>query len=262
MTTDPVRLEVNDRVAEVVLNRPEKLNAIDQDVLEALERCLDQIEADSEARVILVRGEGRAFCAGADLGTVAGKVAEPAVLEAFMVRWHRVFGRLADSPVPSIAAVHGFAFAGGFELLQTCDFVVAADDARLADQHANYGLFPGGGGTQRLPRLIGERRAKWLLLSGEPIDPAEAKVAGLVNEVCPADQLLERARAMAGTLAQKSPVGMGLLKRAVRMGLAAGDFGASMEVEQVLLLRHMASRDARIGLEAFASRCVPQFVGE
>jgi enoyl-CoA hydratase/carnithine racemase len=261
-TAEPLYLETRDRVAEIVLNRPAKLNAIGHDTLTALEACLDQVESDRGIRALIIRGEGRAFCAGADLTSVSDNVADLRVLAEFMAYWHRVFRRLAESPVPSIAAVHGIAFAGGFELMQACDFAVVTDDARLGDQHANYGLFPGGGGSQLLPRLIGERRAKWLILSGETIDPREALAAGLVNAVCPADAYLERAREMAATLASKSPVGIAGMKQAIRLGLAAGSLDSALELERLLVVRHMASKDAQIGLAAFASRTVPEFLGE
>jgi enoyl-CoA hydratase/carnithine racemase len=257
-----VRLEVRDRIAEIVLDRPAKLNAIDQGMLSEIERCIDRAERTPEVRVLIVRGEGRAFCTGADLGAVDEKAGDPGLLVEFMRQWHRVFGQLADSPLPSIATVHGIAFAGGFELMQVCDFAVAADDARLGDQHANYGLFPGGGGTQRLPRLIGERRAKWLMFSGSTIAPHDALTAGLVNAVRPAGQVLDHAREMAATLARRSPVATSAMKRSVRMGLAAGSLEAGLEIERMLALQHMSSKDVRIGLAAFASRSVPEFNGE
>jgi enoyl-CoA hydratase/carnithine racemase len=260
--SEPVYLSVADRVAEVVLNRPGKLNAIDHATLRALDECVAQAGGDRSVRVMIVRGAGRAFCSGADLTAVSGNIENPGRLAAFMKYWHEVFGRLADSPVPSIAAVHGIAFAGGFELMQACDFAVVADDTRLGDQHANYGLFPGGGGSQRLPRIIGERRAKWLILSGETMDPRDALQAGLVNAVCSADRYLDRAREMAGLLARKSPVGMAGMKQAIRLGMAAGSLESALEIERVMLVRHMASKDAAIGLAAFASRSVPEFTGE
>jgi enoyl-CoA hydratase/carnithine racemase len=257
-----VYLEVHDRIAELVLDRPEKLNAIDAATLRGIDAALDRTEGDREVRVLIVRGEGRAFCAGADLGAVDDKVQDLRQLAEFMEYWHRVFDRLAESRLPSIAAVHGIAFAGGFELLQACDFAVVADDARLGDQHAVYGLFPGGGGSQRLPRLIGERRAKWLILSGEAIAPQAALDAGLVNAVRPRDDVLPHARAMARTLAQRSPVGMAGMKQAIRLGLAAGSLASGLEIERLMVLRHMASKDARIGLAAFQDRTLPEFIGE
>lgn len=257
-----VRLAVADRVAEIVLDRPHRRNAVDQDMLRGFGRCLDEAEADPEVRVLLVRGEGPVFCAGADLGSVAASLDDPELLTAFMRHWSQVFDRLAGSALPSIAAVHGAALAGGFELMLTCDLAVVAEDARIGDGHAVHGLLPGGGGTQRLPRLIGERRAKWLLFSGELIDPAEALAAGLVNAVRPAGEVLDHARAMAALLARRSPVATAGMKQAVRMGLAAGSEEAALEVERVLVRQHLRSRDVRIGLAAFASRTTPEFVGE
>lgn len=172
------------------------------------------------------------------------------------------FTGLAESPVPSIVAVHGYALAGGFELLQACDLAVVADDAVLADQHARYGLIAAGSGAQRLPRLIGQTRATWLMLSGEPITPEDAEMAGLVNAVCPAEEVLPRAREMAAVLASRSPVGTAAVKQAIRLGLAAPSLAEGMEIEQRLAVQHMSSKDAAVGLEAFASRTVPRFVGE
>lgn len=259
--TERVRLERLGRVAELVLNRPEKLNAIDHDTLVQIEEALTSAEADRDVRVLIVRGEGRAFCAGADLGAVDDKVGDAGRLADHLDLWHRAFGHLTDSPLPSIAAVHGVAFAGGFELMQACDFAVVADDARIGDQHANYGLFPGGGGSQRLPRAIGERRAKWLMCSGATIDPRDALAAGLVNAVRPAGEVLGHAREMAAVLALRSPVVTARVKRAVRLGMA-GTLAGGLEIERLLALEHMTSKDARIGLAAFASRSTPEFIGE
>jgi enoyl-CoA hydratase/carnithine racemase len=259
---DPAYVEVAGPVAELVLNRPDRLNAIDAATLDVIDRAVAFADSQREIRVLIVRGAGRAFCTGADLGEAGNRVADPAALTAFLQRWHRVFTRLAESPVPSIAAVQGYALAGGFELLQACDLAVVADDAVLADQHARYGLIPAGGGTQRLPRLIGQRRAAWLMLSGEPITPAEARQAGLVNAVCPAAEVLGRAREMAALLASRSPVGSAAVKQAIRLGLAAPSPAEGMQIEQRLAVAHMASKDAAIGLAAFATRTVPQFVGE
>jgi len=258
----PAYVEIVGSVAELVLNRPDRLNAIDAATLDVIDRAVAFADSQHEIRVLIVRGAGRAFCAGADLGEAGDRVADPAALTAFLRRWHRVFTHLAESPVPSIAAVHGYALAGGFGLLQACDLAVVADDAVLADQHARYGLIPAGGGTQRLPRLVGQRRATWLMLSGEPITPGEARQAGLVNAVCPEAEVLGRAREMAALLASRSPVACAAVKQAIRLGLAAPSLAEGMQIEQRLAVRHMASKDAAIGLAAFVSRTAPQFVGE
>jgi enoyl-CoA hydratase/carnithine racemase len=255
-----VRLDVDGPVAELVLNRPEKLNAIDGDCLELIEAHMATVAGDPSIRAVVVRGEGRAFCAGADLSFLGDKVSDPEVFGAFLTRWHRAYDAIASSATPTIAAVHGVALAGGFELLQVCDLAVLADDARIGDQHARYGLFPGGGSTQRLPRLISERRARWLLYSGEWVSPQEALVSGLVNEVQPADRALERAREMARLLASRSPLATANIKQAIRLG-SQTDLSSALQIEQDLAVAHMTSEDVQIGLQAFRSRTEPHFVG-
>jgi enoyl-CoA hydratase len=255
-----VRLDVDGPIAELVLDRPDRLNAIDLDCLELIEEHVTTAERDPAVRALVVRGEGRAFCAGADLGFLGDKVEDPRVLGAFLESWHHAYERVARSPLPTVGAVHGLALAGGFELLQVCDVVVLADDARIGDQHARYGLFPGGGSTQRLPRLIGERRAKWLLFSGEWIDPADALAYGLVNEVVPAADVRGRALEMAGLLASRSPLATAAIKQAVRLGGDA-DLRSALEIERRFAVEHMQSEDVQIGLEAFRTRSEPRFVG-
>jgi enoyl-CoA hydratase/carnithine racemase len=254
----PVLFRSQGTFAEIILNRPEKLNAIDLDCLTLMEQAVDSAESDDRIRALIVRGEGRAFCAGADLEYLEDKLADPEIFGAFLNVWHRVYGRIAETPLPTIAAVHGVALAGGFELLEACDFAVLADTAKIGDQHASYGLFPGGGGTQRLPRLIGERRAKWLLFTGEWIKPADALAYGLVNVVVPASEVESRCREMATVLANRSPRATASIKRAVRLG-AATDLDHALEIERLIAVHHMQSRDAQIGLEAFRSRVEPRF---
>lgn len=260
MDQSKVRLDVDGSVAELVLNRPDKLNAIDLECLELFEDRFRVIEEDPQIRAVVVRGEGRAFCAGADLGFLGDKVNDPRVFGAFLEVWHRVYGTIAASATPTIAAVHGLALAGGFELLQVCDLAVLAEDARIGDQHATFGLFPGGGSTQRLPRLIGERRAKWLLYSGEWISPEDALSFGLVNEVVPEEQVRPRALEMAATLAKRSPLATSAIKEAVHLG-ANIDLQTALAVERKYAVDHMQSEDVQIGLEAFRNRTEPEFVG-
>lgn len=255
-----VVLSRHGRVAHLVLNRPEKLNAIDADCLSAIREHIAEVEADEGIRALVVRGEGRAFCAGADLEAVDALAGDPAEFASFMEEWHATYDAIEAIGTPTVAAVHGLALAGGFELLQVCDIAVLADDARIGDQHARYGLFPGGGSTQRLPRLIGERRAKWLLLSGEWITPEAAAASGLVNEVVPADRVVERAHEMAECLASRSPLLSAAVKRSIRLGLRT-DLATALALERPVALAHMRSQDASIGLAAFRSRTTPEFVG-
>lgn len=260
MGAEKIRLDVDGAVAEIVLNRPDKLNAIDLECLELLSEHIRTVDADADIRAVVIRGEGRAFCAGADLSFLGDKVNDPRVFGGFLEVWHRVYAQIADASTPTIAAVHGLALAGGFELLEVCDLAVLADDARIGDQHARYGLFPGGGSTQRLPRLIGERRAKWLLLSGEWMDPADALAFGLVNDVTPADQVVERARELATLLSKRSPLASAAIKQAVHLG-AATDLRTALEIERKFAVEHMQSEDVQIGMQAFRDRTEPTFVG-
>lgn len=260
MAEDKVLLERRGAVAELILNRPDKMNAIDGDCLRLFREHMAAVEADEQLRVLIVRANGRAFCAGADLEYVDNRLTGAASYADFLTEWHGTYELFASSSKPSIAAVHGLALAGGFELTQVCDFVVLEADARIGDQHANFGLFPGGGGTQRLPRLIGERRAKWLMLSGAWISPAEALQFGLANAVVASGQATSKAREMAELLALRSPLASSNIKEAVRLGMQA-DLHTALAIERRIAAEHMQSEDVQIGLEAFRNKGKPVFTG-
>lgn len=259
MTRSPVRVETRAAVAELVLDRPEKLNAINEETLVAVEQGLDLVESDHAIRTLVIRGEGRAFCAGADLAAADSRLSDPQALAAHAEVWRRVFDRLESSPVPSIAAVHGVAVAGGLELTLACDLVVLASDARIGDGHARWGLAPSGGVTQRLPRLVGKRNAAWLLFSGDLIGADEAMSIGLVNAVVPPEGLLDHVRGMARTIASRSPAAVASMKRAVREGLESATLQAGLELEWKLLEEHQRRPDMKIGQAAFVSRSEPEF---
>jgi enoyl-CoA hydratase/carnithine racemase len=245
-------------VLTVTLNRPDKLNALDPECCDLLEEHFAAADGDPTVRAVILAGNGRGFCAGADLAVVAGIAADRDAFDAFLRRWHMAFGVIEACGKPTIAAVTGFALAGGFELTQVCDLVVMGSSARLGDQHANFGLFPGGGSTQRLPRLIGRRAATWMLLSGEPVDAPTALALGLANRVAPDDDVLDTARDMALHLAERSTAASRAIKRSLRDGshLPLRD---ALEVERGIAVEHMASADAATGLAAFAGRTRPDF---
>jgi enoyl-CoA hydratase/carnithine racemase len=252
-----VLFEHRGAVGHLVLNRPGKLNALDTECVDLIGRYVEEIEGDDQVRVVVVSGRGRAFCAGADLGEVEGAVAEGR-FDAFLRNWHRGFRALERCSRPTIAAVHGFALAGGFELTQVCDLMVMAASATVGDQHANFGLFPGGGSTQRLPRMVGRRNAAWMLLSGEAVDAETALRLGLANAVAPDDDVLGAAGRMAAVLAQRSVAASAAIKDAVRRGrdLALDD---ALDLERGIAVAHMASADAAIGFAAFRGRVTPDF---
>jgi len=253
-----VKFGIDGRIARVVLNRPAQLNAISPTLLEDLDRVCDEVERNSAVRAMTLTAAGRAFCAGADLKAVRELSPDPVKWNEFMRLWHRVFNRLEALAVPVVAGVHGFALAGGLELALVVDLVVADESARLGDQHANFGLVAGGGGSQRLPRLIGARRAKELMLLGGWLSAAQSLEWGLVNRVSPAGRLEAEVDELATSLADKSPSGNRTVKALVDRGLDM-DLGKGLALELDLVAEHMRSADAAEGLRAFAEKRAPVF---
>lgn len=256
--------------AEVILNRPEKLNALSFDTYRELIQAFEEIEKDTEIRVVVLKARGRAFCAGADLADLATTAStmkdfSPEKLGEMMGDAGRLsinaYGAIENCSKPVIAAIHGLAVAGGLELIEACDFAIASEEARLGDQHANFGLVPGGGGTQRLPRLIGIRRAKELLFTGVWISPQEAERIGLVNKVVPADKLGEAVEEMCQKLINKSPTATRIMKKLVNEGMQM-DLASGLELEAQAIFEHFRSEDFREGIRAFIEKRKPEFKGK
>ena len=245
-------------IARVVLNRPAQLNAISPALLEDLDRVCEAVERDRTVRVVALTAAGRAFCAGADLKAVRVLVPDAERWSGFMRLWHRVFNRIEALPAPVVAGVQGIALAGGLELLLVADLVVMDATARLGDQHANFGLVAGGGGSQRLPRLIGARRAKELMLLGGWLDAEQALAWGLVNRVVAAGGVAAAVEELARTLALKSSAASRTAKRLVNQGLDM-PLGDGLELELRLAGEHMRSPDAVEGLQAFVEKRPPVF---
>lgn len=258
MALSTVTLEIDGAIARVVLNRPQQLNAISPTLLEDLWTVCDTIEREPALKVVTLTAAGRAFCAGADLKSVETLARDPASWAQFMGLWHRVFNRIESLPVPVIAGVHGFALAGGLELILVTDLVVADADARIGDQHANFGLLAGGGGSQRLPRVVGARRAKELMLLGGWLSASQALEWGLVNRVAPSGTHVSVVDEIATSLASKSGSGNRaaklLVNRAFDLDLASG-----LALETQVVAAHMRSADAAEGLRAFAEKRTPVF---
>jgi enoyl-CoA hydratase/carnithine racemase len=245
-------------IARITLNRPAQLNAISPELLEDLDRACALVEGDASVRAVTLTAAGRAFCAGADLRAVRELSPDAARWSAFMGLWHRVFDRIEALPVPVIAGVHGLALAGGLELVLVADLVVADETARLGDQHANFGLVAGGGGSQRLPRLIGARRAKELMLLGGWLGAAEALAWGLVNRVAPAGTVAAVVEEIAASLAAGSASANRTVKALVNRAFDA-ELGEGLALERRLVALHMRSADAAEGLRAFAEKRKPLF---
>jgi enoyl-CoA hydratase/carnithine racemase len=209
-----------DGVRVLTLNRPHRLNALDGDLVQRLLAELDRAEREHpRVRVIVLRGAGTSFCPGADLKWVSNGILGDRVKHArFQDSLGQLGTRLMEAPQAVVASVHGYALAGGLEMAMACDVIVAAQDARLGDQHINRGILPGGGGSQRLPRKIGLPRALYYLLTGRQMSGVEAAQAGLVSVCVPRDELDAAALALAGELAAKDGHAINFMKQMVRRG--------------------------------------------
>ena len=232
-------------VATVWLNRPHVKNAYDLETLGALDAALTRAESDPETRVVVLRGRGDSFSAGADLSMLSGEAAWSDLAGAV----GRIFDRIAASRRVTVAAVHGWTVAGGFELMLACDLAVAAEESRIGDFHIRHGLFAGAGTIYRLPRLIGLRKARELMLSGDVLDGRQAQAWNLVNETAPLAELDALVTRFAARFADKSPTIAWLTKLAVNRGLDAD--GATLALLERLLSDVVSeTADAREGVAA------------
>jgi enoyl-CoA hydratase/carnithine racemase len=260
MAQDVLVFEELGPIARLTLNRPQAMNALNVSTLFELERRLDEISNNDEIRVVVLTGNGVAFCAGADLKEVlAGAQLGPGESD-FLDRANAVFGVLRDFPKPVIAALNGVTMADGLELAMCADVVIAAESATIADAHANFGVYPGAGGAAILPRLIPQNMAMYLLLTGRSLSATEMKACGLVSEGHPDNELTDAALALAGHIAKKSPLALRRMKEVARASADKSRDDALLH-EQVMLRQHMRSFDFQEGLRAFAEKRAPQFQG-
>src|SRR2546425_4972621 len=251
--------QVDDHVATVTLNRPEVHNAMNDVMRRELTRCFDGLVADDDVKVVVVTGAGeRAFSAGADIREFVA----PLVPVQFREARRRIdFRQVMDGcPQPIIAAIRGYAFGGGLEMALACDIRIAGEGARLGLTEIDLAIIPGGGGTQRLPRLVGRGKALEMILTGARIGAAEALRIGLVERVVPATEALAHALELARAIAQKAPVALRYAKEAVVKGLElplAG--GLRLENDLATLLR--TTEDRLEGARAFLDKRKPRWTG-
>jgi enoyl-CoA hydratase len=252
----PLVIDIRDGIGIAELNRPEKFNCLSSGLIAALDAAIARFESDSTVRVMLILGAGKNFCTGADLEELAKKGSGRVALRADLGNGSPLLRRLERCRLPVVAACQGLSLAGGLEVMMACDVALAAESAQFGDQHARYALVPGFGGTQRLPRLVGLRRALELMYSGRWISAQEALSWGLVNFVVPDTELRDRALAYAADLAKKSRPGLAAMKRLSREGLEGGlDTGLALELDTVV--DALRSADVKEGMAAFAARREP-----
>jgi len=254
-----IEFSVEDGIATITLNRPEAMNALNRDLIRDLEEAIDQIGQDLKVRVVVITGAGeKAFAAGADIYEFKAMNAVEAL--NFVQQVQRVYNKIERLPQPVLAAVNGYALGGGCELMMACDIIYACEHAKFGLPEINLGLIPGAGGTQRLPRLIGEPRAKEMLFTGEMIDAQEACRIGLVNRVVPADELMLEVRKLAERIKSKSSVALRAVKEAVEEGYDL-DLVKGLAIEAKLLALCFSTEDKEEGVAAFLEKRKPAFKG-
>ena len=260
---DPILLEIDDGIALVTLNRPEKHNALDYALIDRLMAALDAIETDACARAVILTGAGEhAFSAGADIHEFSTTVryGRDAALRDFVRRGQAMTARLEAFRKPVIAAVNGLAYGGGCEITEAVHLAVASENARFAKPEINLGMPPTFGGTQRLPRLAGRKRALELLLTGDPFTSARALEIGLVNMVVPHEALLPTARELAGRIVRHSPLAVGAVITAVTRGLNMA-IAEGLLAESEAFAAMVPTGDLDEGIHAWIERRQPIYRG-
>jgi len=258
MAYQNILLDTSDLISTLTINRPDKRNALNQATRDEIVHALSVLEESPDSRVLVITGSGdKAFIAGADISEFEGRTA---ITQREAMKGLRIFSVIEEFPKPVIAMINGFCLGGGLELALACDIRIASDNAKLGQPEINLGIIPGGGGTQRLTRLVGEGKSMELILTGDFIDAAEAKAIGLVNDVVSAAELPSRVRALASRIAERSPIALRMAKEAVktaaRMNLREG-----LDRETDLFSLTFGSEDKAEGVRAFLEKRKPNFKG-
>jgi enoyl-CoA hydratase len=259
MAYETIRLDFEDSLAILTIDRPKALNAFNTKALQEVELALRFLAHNAQLRALIVTGGGeKAFVAGADIAEMAQFT--PTEAREFAGVGHRVFHLMESLSIPTIAAVNGFALGGGCELALSCDLIYASEKARFGLPEVSLGVIPGFGGTQRLTRLVGRVRAKEMIFTGDIIDAKKAHEVGIVLEVLAPEKLMEHCRAVAQKLVKKAPLAIAQAKRIIEFG-ADGDLRSANELERQGFSMLFGSEDQREGMKAFLEKRQPNFRG-
>jgi enoyl-CoA hydratase len=255
MTYETLIFEKKDNIRIITLNRPERLNAMNFQIAVDLESVIAEIEEDEQARAVILTGAGRAFSAGGDIKDMADPNAKNPPLGRYIF-----FNKVEDVSKPVIAAINGICIGGGLELALCCDFRITSDAAKFGQAEVKLGIMPGGGGTARLPRLIGPGRAKEFLYFGDFIDAQEAYRIGLVNKVVPPEGLMDEAMKWAQELAERPPLSLKMIKDCVNIGMQM-DLLSAIDYEAKCAKMLFTTEDSVEGTTAFVEKRKPNFKG-
>lgn len=249
-----VLYEKTGNIGVLKVNRPKALNALSREVVDEIDGILEEIKADEEIRALIVTGDGN-FAAGADIVAMVELGPE----EARKFLFSETFNKLEDLGIPTIAAICGYALGGGLELALTCDFRIASEDAKMGLPEITLGIMPGAGGTVRLPRLIGEAKAKEMIMLGGPIKAEEALRVGLVSKVVPKEELFDEAMKLAEKLSQRPKLALKAAKESINNGKIDK---AAVEKEADIWSSLFATQDQKEGMRAFVDKRKPQYIGK
>lgn len=261
--SDTVLCEIRDNMALLTLNRPEKLNALSYALIDRLMAQLDAIEADGRVRAVVLTGAGdRAFSAGADIECFGPSVRQgpDVALREFVRRGQRMTARIETFPKPIVAAVNGLAYGGGSEIVEAAPLAVASERATFCKAEIRLGFAPPFGGSQRLPRLIGRKRALRMILTGDPITAEQARAFGLVNDVVPHKRVLEESLALAARIAERSPLALAACLGSVTRGINV-PIDEALAIEASYFARMVPTQDIEEGISAWLEKRKPAFRG-
>lgn len=259
MTEPHVQITRDGAVATVTIKRPDKRNALDAATRADLVEAFTALRGDRTVRVVVLTGHGKAFVSGVDVEEFVGK--SPVDIYQELLNGPAVIDTVEAFPKPVIAMINGYCLGSGNELAMACDIRIASEDAKFGQPEVNLGMMPGGGATQRLPRLVGMGRALTMLFTGQILDSTEALRIGLVDSVVPSKQLKARTKVLAEVLATKSPVALALIKEATRAAVRA-PLDDGIRHEQSLASVIFASKDMQEGVKSFLEKRQPRFTGE
>lgn len=257
-----IKYDKEETIGIITLNRPERLNAISLEMRQEIAALLQEISRDDQIRVVILTGGDKCFCPGVDLKETPGMMdlVSENILYRIVNRKTIIHCLIEDFEKPVIAAVSGIALGGGCELALACDLRIASESAKFGLPEINLGGLPAGGGTQRLPRLIGVAKAKEMIMTGDPIDAQEAYRIGLVNKVVPVVSLLEEAKKIARRISEKAPLTMKMAKIAINKGMQL-DLGSALDYEAQCVTVLYKTEDRKEAINAFKEKRKPLFKG-